>query len=200
MAAKMRRVSLLGAFEIQGEADPPLRDGLILGSRREQLGFVIETSRETIEHIVALVAPPRSGMPRRLTAAVGEALEALGCELLRVELIPIPTALEDQKEGYGAFVQGWLAYRPPGKKLRRLALTATEGIQVALREGLPLLADQGLLQLDVGQLLQDMDRMQDVQQRETRKFHSFLNKVTATDFQRFWEQNRGADDRDEDAG
>jgi hypothetical protein len=45
-----------------------------------------------------------------------------------------------------------------------------------------------------------MDRMQDVQQRETRKFHSFLNKVTATDFQRFWEQSRDPDEGDHNAG
>lgn len=196
MAAKMRRVSLLGAFEIQSEADPPLRDGLILGSRREQLGFVIETSRETIEHLVSLVGSPSPGLPRRLTSAIGDTLQELGCELIRVELVPLPIAAEEEKEGYGAYIQGWLAYRPTGQKLRRIALTATEGIQVALREGLPMLADASLLQLDVAQLLQDMNQLQTVQQRETRKFHSFLDKVTATDFERFWEQRREIDDDD----
>lgn len=200
----MRRVSLLGAFEIQAETEPPMRDGLILGSRREQLGFVIETSRESIEHIVALVAPPRPGMPRRLTATLGEALEDLGCQLVRVELIPLPTAPEDHKEGYGAYVQGHLVFRPEGRKARRISLTATEAIQVALREGLPMLAESSLLQLDVAQLLQDMDRMQDAHVRDARKFQSFVSRVTATDFQRFYEDQlqRGpkappADDQDD---
>lgn len=200
MAAKMRRVSLLGAFEIQAEIEPPLRDGLILGSRREQLGFVIETSRESIEHIVALVAPPRVGMPRRLTASLGETLEELGCELLRVELIPLPTAPEDLKEGYGAFVQGYLVFRPEGRKARRLPITATEAIQVALREGLPMMAEASLLQLDVAQLLQDMDRVQNAHTRDARQFQTFVNKVTATDFQRFYETQMKPDDEDQDAG
>ena len=200
MAAKMRRVSLLGAFEIQAEVEPPVRDGLILGSRREQLGFVIETSRESIEHIVALVAPPRPGMPRRLTASLGETLEELGCQLVRIELIPLPTAPGDEKEGYGAYVQGYLVFRPEGRKARRLAITATEAIQVALREGLPMMAESSLLQLDVAQLLQDMDRQHDQHSREARKFQSFVNKVTATDFQRFYETQMKPDDEDEDAG
>lgn len=199
MAAKMRRVSLLGAFEIQAEVEPPVRDGLILGSRREQLGFVIETSRESIEHIVALVAPPRPGMPRRLTASVGEMLEELGAELLRIELIPLPTEPEDHKEGYGAFVQGYLVFRPEGRKAKRLALTATEAIQVALREGLPMMAEASLLQLDVTQLLQDMDRVQDTHARDARKFQSFVNKVTATDFQRFYETQMKPDDEEPEA-
>jgi hypothetical protein len=198
MAAKMRRVSLLGAFEIQAEGpEPPMRDGLILGSRREELGFVIETSRESIEHIVSLVAPPRPGMPRRLVGGVGEALEDLGCELVRVELIPLPAREGDEREGYGAFVQGFLIYRPEGRKARRLPITATEGIQIALREGLPMMAAVDLLQLDVAQLLQDMDRMQTAHMREARKFHSFLKGVTATDFQRFYEQHN-PDGRDAD--
>ena len=205
MAAKMRRVSLLGAFEIQAEVEPPVRDGLILGSRREQLGFVIETSRESIEHIVALVAPPRPGMPRRLTAAVGEMLEDLGCELLRVatrsvDLHGLVLALG---EGYGAFAQGDLVFRPEGRKAKRLALTATEAIQVALREGLPMMAEASLLQLDVTQLLQDMDRVQDTHARDARKFQSFVNKVTATDFQRFYEEQMRPDaepDAERDAG
>jgi hypothetical protein len=200
MAAKMRRVSLLGAFEIQAEVEPPVRDGLILGSRREQLGFVIETSRESIEHIVALVAPPRPGMPRRLMATIGEALEELGSELLRVELIPLPPAPDDQKEGYGAYVQGYLVHRPEGRKARKLPMTATEAIQIALREGLPMMAEASLLQLDVAQLLQDMDRMHDAHSRDARKFHSFVNRVTATDFQRFYETQMKPEDEDEDAG
>lgn len=190
MAGKKRRVSLLGAFEIQAEEDQPSRDGLILGSRREQLGFVIETSRESIEHIVALIAPPRPGLPTRLTASLGELLETLGCELVRVELEPVHHEEPEPKEGYGAYVQGWLLYRRDGRRVSRLAMTATEAIQFALRQGLPMFAAADLLRLDVTQLLEDMDHLHNERARDARKFHSFVNKVTATDFQRFYEKRR----------
>ncbi|MEB3284302.1 MAG: hypothetical protein VKN33_03335 [Candidatus Sericytochromatia bacterium] len=189
MPNRKRRVSLLGAFEIQAEGGVPVRDGLILGSRREQLGFVIETSRESIEHIVALIAPPRAGLPLRLTASLGDVLESLGCELLRVELEPLPTEKQDVKEGYGAYVQGFLIFRNEGRRSRKLAMTATEAIQVALRQGVPLMAAEELLQLDVTQLLQDMDNMHHERERDDRQFHSFVSRVTATDFQRFYEKH-----------
>lgn len=189
MPIKKRRVSLLGAFEIQAEGGIPVRDGLILGSRREQLGFVIETSRESIEHIVSLIAPPRTGLPMRLTASLGETLEALGCVLLRVELESLPVGIGDEKEGYGAYVQGFLVYRSEGRRSKRLAMTATEAIQVALRQGIPLMAAEELLQLDVTQLLHDMDNMQQERERDDRQFHSFVSRVTATDFQRFYEKH-----------
>jgi hypothetical protein len=189
MPQKKRRVSLLGAFEIQAEGGIPVRDGLILGSRREQLGFVIETSRESIEHIVSLIAPPRAGLPMRLTASIGDALETLGCELLRVELEPLPVQPGDDKEGYGAYVQGFLFYRLEGARAKRLPMTATEAIQVALRQGVPMLAAEDLLQLDVTTLLQDMDTMHQERERDDRQFHSFVSRVTATDFQRFYEKH-----------
>jgi hypothetical protein len=191
MASKKRRVALLGAFEIQSEDDAPTRDGLILGSRREALGFVIETSRESIEHIVSLIAPPRPGLPTRLTASLGELLESLGCELLRIELEPVTAEEPEPKEGYGSYVQGWLLFRHEARRARRLALTATEAIQLALRQGLPMLADTELLRLDVTQLLEDMDQIQSARARDARKFHSFVSRVTATDFQRFYESLRG---------
>jgi hypothetical protein len=193
-------VSLLGAFEIQAEEDAPTRDGLILGSRREALGFVIETSRESIEHIVSLIAPPRRGLPTRLTASVGDLMESFGCELLRVELEPVTSEEPEPKEGYGSYVQGWLIFRHEGRRARRLALTATEGIQLALRQGLPMLADADLLRLDVTQLLEDMDQLQSARARDARKFHSFVNRVTATDFQRFYETLRGKPDEEPEDG
>ncbi|MEB3198263.1 MAG: hypothetical protein VKP62_13765 [Candidatus Sericytochromatia bacterium] len=189
MPAKKRRVSLLGAFEIQAENGSLVRDGLILGSRRDQLGFVIETSRESIEHIVALLAPPHPGLPLRLTASIGQLLETLQCELVRVELEPLPLELTEPKEGYGAYVQGFLIFRPAGRRAQRLAMTATEAIQVALRQGLTLMAADDLLQLDVTQLLHDMDGLQTERARDDRQFHSFVSRVTATDFQRFYEKH-----------
>src|ERR1035437_8197551 len=107
MANKMRKVSVLGAFEIKAEADPPVRDGLILGSRREQLGFVLETSRENIEQIVAIASPLKPGLPLRLASALVTTLKGLGYKLLRVELLPLPMEEELREEGYGSYVQGW---------------------------------------------------------------------------------------------
>ena len=193
MAGKMRRVSLLGAFEIQAEVDPPVRDGLILGSRREQMGFVIETSRESIENIVSIVAPPKDGLPRRLTTTIGPFLEGLGCTLVRVELVPLPMDPANKEEGYGAYVQGWLVFRPeerPGnghRRLSRLPMTATESIQVAVGGGLPIMAASELLQLNVGQFLDEIDGFSRRHARESKKFSSFIDTVTATDFARFYE-------------
>jgi hypothetical protein len=152
---------------------------------------VIETSRESIEHIVSLIAPPRPGLPTRLTASLGDVLESLGCERVRIELEPVADEEPEPKEGYGSYVQGWLMFRHEGRRAKRLALTATEAIQLALRQGLPMLADTELLRLDVTQLLEDMDQIQTARARDARKFHSFLSRVTATDFQRFYETLRG---------
>ena len=59
MGKKLRKVTLLGAFEIQTEGgDAPVRDGLILGSRREQRGFVLETTRDNVEQLRLVWARP----------------------------------------------------------------------------------------------------------------------------------------------
>lgn len=187
MANKMRKVALLGAFEIQAEADPPVRDGLILGSRREQLGFVLETSRENIEQIVSIAAPPKPGLPLRLANGLGKALEELGYKLLRVELHPLPLDEELREEGYGSYVQGWLIFKNGARKSHRMAMTATESIQVALATGLPIMAAVELLQLNVSQFLEELDEASAEQSQEARRFQQFVDKVTATDFQRFYE-------------
>ncbi|MDB5100694.1 MAG: hypothetical protein JWM80_5115 [Cyanobacteria bacterium RYN_339] len=198
LANKMRKVSLLGAFEIQAEADPPVRDGLILGSRREQLGFVLETSRENIEQIVAIAAPAKPGLPMRLASALGPMLETMGYVLRRVELIPLPLEDELKEEGYGSYVQGWLVYGNEGsRKSRRLAMTATESIQVALAAGLPIMASVDLLQLNVSQFLGELDEANTQQSQETRKFHAFVENITATDFQRFYEEKLSDGDEEE---
>jgi hypothetical protein len=203
---KLRKVALLGAFEIDGETDPPLRDGLILGSRRERKGFVLETSRENVEQIVTLSAPARPDLPLRLTITVGKVLEQLGHELVRIELIPLAalapapvpapeieeakpkeTPEAETEEGQGYFVQGWLVFRNGGRKLHRLPMTATESIQVAITEGLPIMAAYELLQLNVAQLFEEIDAFSHYQFKETEKFHSFVNNVKASDFTRFYE-------------
>jgi hypothetical protein len=197
VASKMRKVSLLGAFEIQAEADPPTRDGLILGSRREQMGFVLETSRENIEQIVAIANPPKPGLPKRLANGLGRSLEHLGYKLLRVELHPLPLDEEMREEGYGSYVQGWLIFKNGQRKSHKLAMTATESIQVALAAGLPIMASVELLQLNVSQFLDELDEASAQQTQETQQFHQFLDKVTATDFQRFYE-GRVRDDEVDD--
>lgn len=188
MARKMRKVSLLGAFEIQAESEPPVRDGLILGSRREQRGFVLETSRENIEQIVASATPARPGLPQRLAVSVGKTLSGLGYELVRVELLALPGSAETEEEGYGAYVQGWLIFKNGSRKRHRLAMTATESIQVAIAENIPIMADYELLQLNVSQFLQEIDELQEQQQHETMQFQDFVENVTATDFKRFYEE------------
>ena len=198
MANKMRKVSLLGAFEIQAEADPPVRDGLILGSRREQLGFVLETSRENIEQIVAIAAPQKPGLPLRLASALGPTLEDLGYKLRRVELVPLPLDEELKEEGYGSYVQGWLVFGEDGsRKTRRLAMTATESIQVALAAGLPIMASVELLQLNVSQFLGELDEANAEATRDARTFHAFVENITATDFQRFYEKRLSDGDEEE---
>jgi hypothetical protein len=198
MANKMRKVSLLGAFEIQAEADPPTRDGLILGSRREQMGFVLETSRENIEQIVAIANPPKAGLPQRLANGLGRSLEHLGYKLLRVELHPLPLEEDMREEGYGSYVQGWLVFKNGTRRAHKMAMTATESIQVALATGLPIMASVDLLQLNVSQFLDELDEASAQQNEETQQFHQFLDKVTATDFLRFYE-GRVRDDEVEDA-
>lgn len=193
----MRKVSLLGAFEIQAEADPPVRDGLILGSRRARLGFVLETSRENIEQIVAIAAPTKPGLPTRLATGLGRSLEELGFRMLRVELHPLPLDEELKEEGYGSYVQGYLVFTNGVRRSHRMAMTATESIQVALASGLPIMAAVELLQLNVAQFLQELDEANAEQSQETRRFHNFVDNVTATDFQRFYEERRGEEDLDE---
>lgn len=200
MAQKLRKVSLLGAFEIQSEGgEVPVRDGLILGSRREQRGFVLETSRESIEQIVAVAGVPAPGLPRRLTTAIGPLLETLGHALMRVELQPMPIPAEAEEEGYGSYVQGWLVFKNGTRRANKLAMSATEAIQVAIATGLPMMASVDLLQLNVSHFLNEIDEMSQNQQQETQQFHKFLDNVTATDFARFYEERSdGGDKPDKD--
>lgn len=197
MASKLRKVSLLGAFEIQTEGEVPVRDGLILGSRREQRGFVLETSRESIEQIVAVAGSPNPTLPRRMAVAVGPLLEDLGYELVRVELQPMPIPAEAEEEGYGSYVQGWLVFKTGDRRSKKLAMTATEAIQVAIATGLPMMAAYELLQLNVSHFLAEIDEMSANQQQDAQQFHKFIDNVTATDFARFYE-GRGDQPKDKD--
>lgn len=199
MAQKFRKVSLLGAFEIQTEGEVPVRDGLILGSRREQRGFVLETSRESIEQIVAVAGQSQSALPQRMAIAIGPLLESLGHELLRVELQPMPIPPEAEEEGYGSYVQGWLVFKNGGRKSGRLAMSATEAIQVSIATGLPMMAALELLQLNVSHFLAEIDELSENQQNETQQFHTFIDNVTATDFARFYEARGDKPDKDDEA-
>ncbi len=184
MANRMRRVALLGAFEISPDLDPPVRDGIILGSRREQRGFVLETSRENIEQIVSASTPgAMEGFPQRLTISVGSLLERLGAVLLRVELKPL-TPLEG-KDANGSYVQGVLVFRDTDRRIQRLNMTATEAIQVAIAQKLPILAAADLLQLDVSQFLDEIDEFTDKYRQEASDFKSFVDSVTASDFAKY---------------
>ncbi|HBN07751.1 MAG TPA: hypothetical protein DD435_03560 [Cyanobacteria bacterium UBA8530] len=187
----MRRVSLLGAFEISAEVDAPVRDGLILGSRREQMGFVLDTSRDNIEQIVSAAGPPALGAPLRLAVTLGTVLMELGCSLLRIELKPIGPTDEEEDESY---VQGFLVFRQE-KKVKRLKMTATESIQVALAEDIPMLASLDLLQLDVSQFLDEIDEFSDRYVQETNEFKSFVDSVKASDFEKYL-KNHPSDDAD----
>jgi len=179
----MRQVALLGAFEIAPELETPVRDGLILGSRRDSRGFVIETSRENIELIVTASNPSvTEGMPKRLTLAVGPLLERMGADLMRVELRSIDPVPGDNG---GSYVQGFLVLRMPGKRPMRLAMTATEGIQVAIAHRIPMLAEASLLQLDVSQFLDEIDTFATQVEADNQEFKSFVDNVTATDFARY---------------
>ena len=184
MANRMRRVSLLGAFEISPDLDPPVRDGIILGSRREQRGFVLETSRENIEQIVSASTPGAlEGFPQRLTIAVGTLLERLGAVLLRVELKPLQPL--DGKDANGSYVQGVLVFRDTERRIQRLYMTATEAIQVAIAQKLPILASADRLQLDVSQFLDEIDEFTDKYKQEASDFKSFVDGVTASDFTKY---------------
>jgi hypothetical protein len=180
VASKFRKVTLLGAFEIQTEGEVPVRDGLILGSRREQRGFVLETSRESIEQIVAVAGTPNPGMPRRMAIAVGPMLEELGYELKRIELHPMPIPEGAEEEGYGSYVQGWLVFKHEDQARRsaKLAMTATEAIQVAIVTGLPMMAAYELLQLNVSHFLAEIDEMSQSAQQETQQFHQIHDNLT----------------------
>ncbi|MBI6546831.1 MAG: hypothetical protein HY692_08550 [Cyanobacteria bacterium NC_groundwater_1444_Ag_S-0.65um_54_12] len=184
MANRMRRVSLLGAFEISPELEPPVRDGIILGSRREQRGFVLEASRESIEQIVTASTPGVvNGCHQRLTIAIGGLLERLGNVLLRIELRPIQPI--NGKSLNGSYVQGILVIRDNNRRIQRLNMTATEAIQVAIAQQLPILADAELLQLDVSQFLSEIDEFSERYQQESSEFKAFVDHVTATDFTRY---------------
>lgn len=191
MGSKMRRVSLLGAFEIAAEADPAVRDGLILGSRRDAKGFVLETSRENIEQIVS-ASTPAQGVPERLTQSLVPMLERLACEPVRVELRPM---IPIEGDANGSFVQGLLIFKGGGRT-QRLKMTATEAIQVAIACQLPMLAAAELLQLDVSQFLAEIDEVTEQYEQETESFRSFVDTVTATDFAQYLEEHRPSEDED----
>lgn len=181
MATKMRRVSLLGAFEIAEEVDSPVRDGIILGSRREQKGFVLDTSRENIEQIVSAASDPVIGTPIRIAQTLGTVLQDLGCLLLRVELKPLIPMDEETEE---SFVQGCLVLRKE-KRVMRMKMSATEAIQVAIAQDIPMLASLDLLQLDVSQFLDEIDEVSDRYTQETNEFKNFVDHVTASDFVKY---------------
>ncbi|MBU6430478.1 MAG: hypothetical protein KGR26_15785 [Cyanobacteria bacterium REEB65] len=184
MANRMRRVSLLGAFEISPDLDPPVKDGIILGSRREQRGFVLETSRENIEQIVSASTPDSlDGIPQRLTLSLGGLLERLGTELVRIELRPLHPL--KGKDANGSYVQGVLVLRDGDRRLQRLNMTATEAIQIAIARKLPILAASDLLQLDVSQFLDEIDEFTDKYKQEASEFKSFVDGVTASDFAKY---------------
>lgn len=182
----MRRVTLLGAFEIVEEVESPVRDGIFLGSRREGRGFVLETSRENIEQIVTAGNPAAlGGMPLRLPQSLGSFLAELDCALIRIELRPIGTPIDPTE---GTFVQGMLVLRTPRGRVRRIPMTATEAIQIALFEGIPMLAALELLQLDVSQFIDEIDALNDRYNQDTDDFRTFVDNVTATDFARYHKQ------------
>jgi len=177
VSQRLRRVALLGAFEMPRDSQGKRREGLILGSRKELLGFVLETNREAIEQIITLAAllDPAFGPPR-MAVGVVPALERLGAVALRLELKPLG-GIKAVQNG-GAVVHGALVYRDTAGKLQRLALTAIEAIHVALASRLPLLADSALLQIDVAPLLGDAQ----VEEGNEEDFKAFVANVTATDF------------------
>lgn len=182
MATKMRKVSLLGAFEIAPEEGIPMRDGLILGSRRDRKGFVLETSRESIEQILSASNPEANeGFPVRLPLSIGSFLEGLGGILLRSELRPVGKGVGLD----GAYVQGALVFRSPEGRIKRLLMTATEAIQVAVAQGLPILAAFDLLMLDVAQFLEEIEETGTEVQEEKKAFKSFVDNVTASDFAQY---------------
>lgn len=197
MASNLKKVALLGAFEIQSETELPVRDGLILGSRKLERGFVLETSRENIEQIVALTAPARPGMPKRMLSVLGAHLRLIGATLVRVELLPLPLpAGQEEDDDEGSFVQGYLVYRHErnGRKLLRLPMSATEAIQISLVENLPLMAEDKLLQLNVSHFLAEIDEFGEQQQADARQFRSFVDSVTASDFTRFYQAKQDGDE------
>lgn len=192
MGRDMRRVTLLGAFEIEGEAEnePAMRDGLILGSRREQRGFVLETTRDNVEQILALGDAPRLDLPTRWAAGLGPTLRELGFTLNRVELTPFR-----HPAGAGGYVQGTLLFKGEGRRLHRLPMTATEAIHLAIYEDLPMWAARDLLLLNVTPILDELDAYSSQVEQEAKRFRTFVNSVTATDFARFYEASGdGPDD------
>lgn len=190
MATKMRKVSLLGAFEIAPEEGIPMRDGLILGSRRDRRGFVLETSRESIEQILSASNPEANeGFPVRLPLSIGPFLESLGGILLRSELRPVGKGVGLD----GAYVQGALVFRSPEGRIKRLPMTATEAIQVAVAQGLPILAAFDLLMLDVAQFMEEIG---DAEGQEKQAFKSFVDNVTASDFAQYM-RDRGDEPKED---
>ena len=193
MAIKMRKVSLLGAFEISPEEGLPIRDGLILGSRRDRKGFVLETNRESIEQILSASNPEANeGFPVRLPLAIGPFMEQMGFILLRAELKPVGKEVGAD----GAYVQGALVFRTTDSRIRRLLMTATEAIQVAIAQGLPILAAQDLLMLDVAQFLVEIDEAGAEALEEKKAFKSFVDNVTASDFAQYF-RDRGNDSKND---
>lgn len=184
----MRRVTLLGAFEIAPELDPSVRDGLILGSRRDAKGFVIETSRENIDLIVSASSPSPEGLPVRMALAIGPLLTRMGATLLRVELRPTPGAERDPN---GAFVQGSLVLRQADQRIIKLPMTATEALQVAIAHHLSIMATSDLLQLDVSQFLDEVDSYSQKVESEIEEFKSFVDNVTASDFAQYLRNRPG---------
>lgn len=181
---------LLGAFEVHGEDESQQRDGLILGSRRQALGFVLETSRENMEQIVSLARPLRPGQPLRATAGLGPGLMRLGAELLRVELVPLPgQELVSMEEG--RYVQGQLVVRSGARKLVRFPMTAAEAIQVAMANGLNILAAQELLQVRVGRFLAEAEAAAAAHEEEEQAFSDFVRQVSPADFSRHMEGRQG---------
>lgn len=154
------------------------REGLILGSRKELTGFVLETSREALEQIIAMTATldPTQG-PNRLATGIVPLIERLGGVALRLELKPLGGIKATLQSG--ALIVGALVYRDNAGKLQRLGLTALEAIQVALASRLPLLAESALLQIDVGSLM--THGMAD-DEGDEGAFRNFVANVTATDF------------------
>jgi hypothetical protein len=116
-------------------------------------------------------------------------------------LVPVADSAPVDEEGFGSYVQGWLVFRQSegDRKLKRLAMSATESIQVALAENLPMMADSELLQLNMSQFMDEIDEFSKSHREETAEFRSFVDKVTASDFARFYETMSDPKDGEEES-
>lgn len=191
MGLTLRKVLLLGAFEVQGDDEGSSRDGLILGSPRQAMGFVLETSREHMEHIVALAKPRGPRWPLRATMGLGPGLLHMGAELVRVELRALP-GQDRVPMQEGRFIQGFLVARHGARKLVRFPMTAAEAIQVAMANGLSIMASPELLQLQVGSFLAQAEEALSQRQVEEKAFADFVKKVTPADFRKRFEAMGGS--------